>query len=234
MNTLKSSIQTVTNVKLSNKFVQNKMQKVGLTTVLSKATMRSTRPIAAICQSKNKNNNSNELAGIALAAVLTFSSAAPALARLDPVNNPDLLPASFTTVIDTAGFLTPGEEDRMVQKIDRLEKDTGFKLRVLCQNYPNTPGLAIRDYWGVDANSIVFVADPNFGNILNFNVGANLDLQIPQNFWTRLAGKFGTKKYWTENGNDTSIVNTVAAIDSCLREPIGVGQCSKIKGVLEQ
>jgi hypothetical protein len=42
------------------------------------------------------------------------------------------------------------------------------------------------DYWGVDDNSVVFVADPNFGNILNFNVGSNIDIQIPPNFWTRL------------------------------------------------
>ena len=41
------------------------------------------------------------------------------------------------------------------------------------------PGLAIKDYWGVDANTVVFVADPNTGNILNFNVGANIDLQVP-------------------------------------------------------
>lgn len=46
-------------------------------------------------------------------------------------------------------------------------------------------------------------------------------------------GKFGTKKYWTTNGEDTSIVNTVSAIEACLREPISVGQCRDIKGVLE-
>eukprot|EP00976_Prorocentrum_cordatum_P062773 1176844-Prorocentrum_minimum.AAC.1 len=45
--------------------------------------------------------------------------------------------------------------------------------------------------------------------------------------------KFGTKKYWTENGEDVSIVNTVFAIDNCLREPMSVGQCRDIRGVLE-
>jgi hypothetical protein len=66
------------------------------------------------------------------------------MARLDPVNKPELLPAEFTTVIDVAGFLTPREEAEIAKKIERLEKDTGFKLRVLAQNYPETPGLAIR------------------------------------------------------------------------------------------
>ena len=40
-------------------------------------------------------------------------------------------------------------------------------------------GLAIKDFWGVDGDTVVFVADPSIGNILNFNVGANIDLQIP-------------------------------------------------------
>jgi hypothetical protein len=51
--------------------------------------------------------------------------------------------------------------------------------------YHTTPtnlltGLAIREFWGVDDTSIVFVADPTFGDILNFNVGQSVDLEVPQ------------------------------------------------------
>ncbi|KAL0333386.1 UNVERIFIED_CONTAM: Thylakoid lumenal protein 2, chloroplastic [Sesamum angustifolium] len=47
--------------------------------------------------------------------------------------------------------------------------------------------LAIKDFWKVDDNTIVFVADPTFGNILNFNVGASVDLDIPRSFWSRFS-----------------------------------------------
>lgn len=41
-------------------------------------------------------------------------------------------------------------------------------------------GLAVKEFWEVDDSTIVFVADPTFGGILNFNVGANVDLQVPR------------------------------------------------------
>ncbi|GAB4819312.1 hypothetical protein N2152v2_006358 [Parachlorella kessleri] len=125
------------------------------------------------------------------------------------------------------------QEARIRQRVEALERDTGVKLRVLAQNYPETPGLAIKDYWGVDSDTVVFVADPNTGNLLNFNVGDGIDLRVPRNFWSRLAGKYGARKTWEGTGQDVTIVNTVAAIDNCLREPVGRGQCSEIRGELE-
>ncbi|KAK2654972.1 hypothetical protein Ddye_008024 [Dipteronia dyeriana] len=145
------------------------------------------------------------------------------------VNKPELLPKEFTYVIDVAGFLSDGQERRLVQEIANIEKDTGFKLRLLAQNYPDTPGLAIKDYWQVDDRTIVFVADPTFGNILNFNVGATVDLDIPRSFWSRLAGKYGNIFYWKEKGEDASIEAAVMAISNCLREPVGPNNCSEVK-----
>ena len=109
-----------------------------------------------------------------------------------------------------------------------LAAGLAFPGAVLAQAYPNTPGLAVRDYWQVDANTVVFVADPGTGNILNFNVGANVDFQVPRNFWTRLAGKYGSKFYWQEKGEEAAIEAAVNAIDACVREPQGRGQCSTI------
>ncbi|KAH0469481.1 hypothetical protein IEQ34_001039 [Dendrobium chrysotoxum] len=267
------------------------------------------------------------------------------------VNKPELLPKEFSSVIDVAGFLSAGQENRLRQEIADLEEETGFKLRVLAQNYPETPGLAIRDFWQVDDRTIVFVADPTFGikihqvflifllqtnaafvpcsphgrttewraaswissvrslfaillvrgaaeteeeigvgvqgveaeqriavnfpeaktavqtflvatrqfqqipiavsppvtppiavqrlpnievavhrcNILNFNVGATVDLDIPRSFWSRLAGKYGNIFYWKEKGEDASVEAAVKAIATCLREPVGRNNCSEVK-----
>lgn len=179
----------------------------------------------------------DKLAVAMLVGLSTLSlSSLPSAARLEGVNKPELLPStpgSSTFVIDVAGFLSDGREQRIQKRVEALQNDTGVKLRVLAQNYPDTPGLAIKDYWGVDPDTIVFVADPNTGNILNFNVGENVDFQVPRSFWSKLAGKFGTKFYWRDNGEDVAIVNAVAAIDNCLREPIGRLQCNTVRGELE-
>lgn len=163
-----------------------------------------------------------------LALAVTFSGVGFAEAKVG-VNKPELLPKEFTTVIDVAGFLSDGQEKRLAKEIDSIEKDTGYKLRVLAQNYPDTPGLAIKDFWQVDDRTIVFVADPTFGNILNFNVGESVDLDIPRSFWSRLAGKYGNMFYWKEKGEDASVEAAVMAISDCLREPVGANNCAEVK-----
>ncbi|GAX81128.1 hypothetical protein CEUSTIGMA_g8562.t1 [Chlamydomonas eustigma] len=180
------------------------------------------------------NHRSYYLALVAsgLLSLSLLSMPMDATARPEGVNRPDLLPKEFTTVIDVAGFLTPSEENRIKAEVESLERDTGYKLRVLAQNYPETPGLAVRDYWNVDDRSIVFVADPTFQNILNFNVGGTVDLDVPQSFWSRLSGKYGNKFYWQEKGEAKSILDAVSAVDSCLREEPGRFKCSKVQGEL--
>ncbi|KAL5196738.1 hypothetical protein ABZP36_000250 [Zizania latifolia] len=164
----------------------------------------------------------------ALALTLSFTCFVGMVNAKAGVNKPELLPKEFTTVIDVAGFLSPGQENRLRQEIEDLEKETGYKLRVLAQNYPDTPGLAIKDFWQVDDQTIVFVADPTFGNIINFNVGALVDLDVPRNFWSRVSGKYGNMFYWKEKGEDASIEAAVMAVSRCLREPVGPSNCSEV------
>mmetsp|Transcript_1717 Transcript_1717/g.2265 ORF Transcript_1717/g.2265 Transcript_1717/m.2265 type:complete len:255 (-) Transcript_1717:149-913(-) len=147
-------------------------------------------------------------------------------ARLDPVNNPSLLPSTPNeVVIQTEKFLTSGQVKRMSDLLVALEKDTGFRLRLLCQSYPNTPGLAIRDYWDLgkdgqkDDKYVVLVVDQfgGKGNVLNFNVGDGVKFALPNVFWTRLSSKYGNTFFVKENGIDIAITNAIEAIVQCLR-----------------
>lgn len=150
---------------------------------------------------------------------------ASVLARPEGVNRPDLLPkSSGVPLIDTGKFLSKGQEKKAVASIEQLEKKTGFKLRVLCQAYPETPGLAIKEYWGVDDNTIVVVADRGEGfnrrgipsNIINLNLGSNVEGVLSNQFWNRLVNKLGNQPYIKAAGVDSAVLNTVEAITYCL------------------
>lgn len=176
-------------------------------------------------ESSRRSILSTAAVALSTAAALTIEPQ-PSQARLEAVNRPDLLPSeSGAVVIQTEKFLTSGQAKRMSDLIRALEKDTGFRLRVLCQNYPNTPGLAIRDYWSLgkedqmDDKYIVLVVDQfgGKGNVLNFNVGEGVKFALPNVFWTRLSGKYGTTFFVRENGIDFAITNAIEAITQCLR-----------------
>lgn len=50
----------------------------------------------------------------------------------------------------------------------------------------------------------------------SFNVGANIDLEVPQRFWSALAGKYGNKFFWRDNGETAAITNAVKTLASKL------------------
>ncbi len=118
------------------------------------------------------------------------------------------------------------QEKKVISDLAVLEKQTGYKLRVLCQSYPNTPGLAIKNYWGVDDNTVVLVVDKGEGfskkgipsNIMNLNIGKNADDALPGQFWTRLVNKLGNQPYVKEVGADVAVLNAVQAITYCLAD----------------
>lgn len=186
---------------------------------------------------ENNNNNvvlsnivsrRNLLSSVVATTVLSTLLIVPTevQARLESINNPKLLPnESGLNVIQIEKFLTSGQEKRLNTLLINLEKDTGYRVRVLCQAYPNTPGLAIREYWDLgydgqkDDKYIVLIVDQfgGKGNVLNFNVGDGMKLILPNIFWTRLQSKYGTTFYVRDNGIDLSITNAIDSIVTCLR-----------------
>lgn len=193
---------------------------INVSLIVCKIPSHNRKFTVVMCSSDSTSLQARVLPALgALVASLVLITEPAQAKKLESVNKPELLPSEPNVrVIDVAGFLTSGQEARLSDKLKRLDEATGIKLRVLAQNYPATPGLAIKDYWGVDDDTIVLVGDSFLsGNLLNFNVGANADLAAPRNFWQKVSNKFGNKFYWQENGIDESILRAVDAIDVCLR-----------------
>lgn len=148
--------------------------------------------------------------------------APPALAY----NNPDLLPDTPTPIIDLAKSLTSVQEERLAQELSQFEAETGWKLRVLTQ-YDRTPGLAVKNFWGLDDKSVLLVADSRGGNILNFNVGDAVYQLLPRTFWVELQTRYGNLYFVREEGEDQSILQSLGSIKACLSQ----GGCRVVPGL---
>jgi len=142
-------------------------------------------------------------------------------------DNPDLLPEQPTPVIDLANFLPKGQEENLAKNLTDFEAETGWKLRVLTQ-FDRTPGLSIREFWGLNEKSVLLVADPRGGNILNFNVGDAVYKLLPRTFWVELQTRFGNLYFVRENGENGSIVEALESIKTCLQRDSG---CRVVPGL---
>lgn len=150
-------------------------------------------------------------------AALALASVPLAAHSREGVNRPDLLPEQYTPVLDLEHFLTRGEVSRLLDTISNIESATGYKLRILTQRFPYTPGLAVRDFWQVDDRTVVMVADYFGGEqLLKFNVGKQVDTILPNRFWTLLVSSLGNKFYVRKNGEGAAIVKAVDNIRTCL------------------
>jgi TPM domain len=197
----------------------------------SKMTAHRLPTVSLKLHSKNSNDNNSSINRrdlIASTVMLSCFLGVPkaVTAKLEGVNNPKLLPREpGLNVIQTEKFLTSGQAKRLDTLLATLERDTGFRVRVLCQAYPNTPGLAIREYWDLgyegqkDDKYVVLVVDQfgGRGNVLNFNVGEGVKLALPNIFWNRLQSKYGSTFYVRDNGIDLAITSAIESIVTCLR-----------------
>lgn len=153
---------------------------------------------------------------------MLWSIPAPALAY----NNPELLPETPTPVIDLAKALPIVQEEALAKDLESFEAETGWKLRVLTQ-FDRTPGLAVKEFWGLDDKSVLLVADPRGGNLLNFSVGDAFYALLPRTFWIELQTRYGNQFFVREHGEDQSIVQALESIKLCLRQ----GGCRVVPGL---
>jgi len=166
------------------------------------------------------------LLGLGLALLLVLAPlAGPAWA----FDNHDLLPDHDTPVIDLAKLLTDGQRQALEQELREFEDTSGWKLRVLTQ-YDRTPGLAVREFWGLDDRSLLLVADERGGNLLNFNVGDALFALMPRTFWVELQTRYGNQFYVREHGQDAAVLDSLHAVKGCLN----IGGCQVVPGLPQE
>ncbi|MEA5470734.1 TPM domain-containing protein [Spirulina sp. 06S082] len=142
------------------------------------------------------------------------------------VNNPELLPDSQTPIVDLANLIPSLQEETLKDSFNQFEQETGWKLRILTQN-DRSPGRAVKKYWGLDERSILLVADPRGGNLLAFSVGDDVYEFLPRTFWVELQTRFGNLYYIRDNGETSSIVNTMETVATCLQK----GGCGVVPGL---
>jgi hypothetical protein len=159
---------------------------------------------------------------LTLAILLWIGGISGALA----VNNPELLPAEVTPVVDLANFLPQAQEDALIQDIETFEQQTGWKLRILTQ-YDRSPGRAVINFWGLDDRSILLVADGRGGNLLAFSIGDDVYNLLPRTFWIELQTRFGNMYYVRENGENVAINQSIETVKGCLLD----GGCLVVPGL---
>ncbi len=143
------------------------------------------------------------------------------------VNNPELLPLKETPIVDLADFLPDTQEEALIKEIKDFEAETGWKLRILTQ-YDRSPGRAVINFWGLDDQSILLVADARGGNLLAFSIGDDVYELMPRTFWIELQSRFGNIYYVRDNGENAAIVQSLETVKGCLVAP---GGCNVVPGL---
>ncbi len=144
-------------------------------------------------------------------------------------DNPDLLPNYQTPVIDLANSLTLGQKSKLELELNDYEQSSGWKIRVLTQ-FESTPGMSIKDFWNIDDRTLLIVADPRGGNLINFNVGDAYFALMPRIFWVELQTRFGNQFYVRDNGEDRAIINSIKTVEKCLDR----GGCNQVPGITKE
>ena len=166
----------------------------------------------------------NYFCGIFLCLVI-FISSKPVLA----INNPNLLPEEKTPVIDLAKTLSLKQQKSLEKNLNELEIESGWKIKYLSQ-FESSPGKAIKDYWNLDDTSLLIVADPRGGNLLNFNVGEAYFAFMPRLFWVELQTRFGNQYYVKDHGEDGAVLDAINSVKICLQR----GGCKVVPGLSKE
>ncbi|KAJ8905739.1 hypothetical protein NDN08_002244 [Rhodosorus marinus] len=137
-------------------------------------------------------------------------------------------PVAFAVdpVLDYGRALTTGEKARLITDLQDFEEKTGYRIRVLVQK-PTGVLTEPKTIWPVDENTVVVLADPKTGNLLDFRIGRNVSKKLTQTFWLELQSRYGNMFYVKDNGADRAILGAIGDIKTCMMRPEG---CVQVPG----
>ena len=123
-------------------------------------------------------------------------------------------------ILDGAKVLPRGIVESKRQMLNDLERDTGFKVRMLTRYGPSaSPSVEeIRRGWGVDESTVVIFVDPTAPNIMSFNFGPKVQSILRRPFFTELQSRYGNLFYVREHGEAEALSETLDALDVCIRK----------------
>ncbi len=163
---------------------------------------------------------------LAILLSLGIFSVSPAALATEPTVS---LPTESTAVLDLAKSLTTVQKENLDHHLEEFEQETGWKLRVLTQ-FERTPRQTIKELWKLDDRSVLLLAQPQEGNILNFNIGDAVYQILPRNFWMEVQNRLGNRYYVQQNGEDQAILTAINSIEVCLRRD----GCSVMPGISDE
>eukprot|EP00889_Picochlorum_renovo_P000082 jgi/Picre1/27112/NNA_000082.t1 len=134
---------------------------------------------------------------------------------------------SRVPIADAAQVLPKGVIESKQEQLRSLERDTGYKVRVLSRYGPSdSPSIEeIRKGWQTDERTIVVFVDPSSPNILVFNFGPEIQKILSRPFFTELQSRYGNLFYVRENGEARAVEEALDALDVCLRK----GGCANLR-----
>jgi len=91
----------------------------------------------------------------------------------------------------------------------------------------------VKDFWNlkdpaVNTKTVVVLANPDAGNILNFSVGDEVYSKLPRPFWVELTNRYGNQFDVKRLGQDKALLQAVEAVKECLQRTEG---CRVVPGI---
>lgn len=169
------------------------------------------------------------LAHVCAASFLLLSASFP------PHSRAAIETYTLRPIEDYAKVVPKDAKPKLEDQLERLERDTGYKVRVLTQ-YTDTSGgrqnaniptaSELKVGWDIkddlnDNYAIIFM-DPSAPNVLGFKYSKTVQTEkLPRPFFTELQSRYGNMFYVRDNGEYRALKESIDALDVCFRKPDG-------------